>query len=168
MSHRDSHSLTALRLRNKRWYASFFLLGSIAVVAAWHWFGGDRPELLLSGMGAVGGLFYFFYRQHLDETKLFKELFFEFNERYGQLSDDLNRILFGPSDGDCSETERQVLFGYFNLCAEEYFFYRAGYIDSDVWQSWRRGMSVYFRHPRIRQLWVSDCRADSYYGFQPD
>jgi hypothetical protein len=122
---------------------------------------------LISVVGGVLGFTYFLYRQHLDEAKLFKELLAEFNPRYDALNDDLNTILFGPSDGLLCAEEREHIFGYFNLCAEEYFFYKAGYIDRCVWESWYRGMKVFFTHPRIQALWVQDCKADSYYGFRP-
>jgi hypothetical protein len=158
----------ALRLHNKRWYPIIFLVGSAVVVAAWFRFApGHRPELLLSFIGAVAGFTYFIYRQHLDETKLFKVLFVEFNERYDKLNDELNQILAGPRGGELSQKEQEFVFSYFNLCAEEYFFYKVGYIDEYVWQSWCRGMDVFFRHPRIRDLWDTDCKADSYYGFRP-
>jgi hypothetical protein len=159
----------ALRLHNKRWYPVILLVGSAVVVAAWlRFLTGHRPELLLSFIGAVAGLTYFIYRQHLYETKLFKELFVEFNARYGKLNDGLNRILVGPKRSDLSETERGLVFSYFNLCAEEYFFYKAGYIDEYVWQSWCHGMNVFFGHPQIRDLWDADCKAGSYYGFHPN
>lgn len=159
----------ALELRNKRRYPIVFLVGSTGVVALWFSFPvWHRPELLVSVMGAVGGLTYFFYRQHLDETKLFKELFIEFTGRYDKLNDRLNMILFGPREGELSEAERELLFGYFNLCAEEYLFYEAGYIDRLVWQSWKSGMDVFFAHPGIRSLWDLDSKANSYYGFHPD
>jgi 4-amino-4-deoxy-L-arabinose transferase-like glycosyltransferase len=159
----------ALKLHKKRWYPLVFLLGSIGVVAAWFVFVAERrPELLLSGIAAIAGFTYFLYRQHLDETRLFKELFVEFNARYDKLSDGLNKVLFGPREGNLSDSERKLLFSYFNLCAEEYIFYQAGYIDHHVWQSWQRGMRVFFEHPRISCLWASECQADSYYGFHPD
>jgi hypothetical protein len=94
-------------------------------------------------------------------------LFTDFNIRYDALNDELNAILFGPSDGSLSPHEREHLFKYFNLCAEEYFFYEVGYIDRHVWESWYRGMGVFFKHSRIQALWEQDCKADSYYGFRP-
>ena len=74
-----------------------------------------------------------------------------------------------PFDGDPQRFRlgREYLFSYFNLCAEEYFFYKAGYFDRRVWKSWYRGMKVFFKHPRIQALWEQDCKADSYYGFRP-
>src|SRR5712671_2027399 len=132
-----------LRLHNRRWYPLIFLIGSATAIAAWLIFPAVRqPGLLVSAIGGVAGFTYFLYRQHLDEAKLFKELFAEFNARYDALNDDLNTILFGPPEGSLSPDEREHLFSYFNLCAEEYFFYEAGYIDRRVWESWYRGMKV--------------------------
>ena len=103
----------------------------------------------------------------LTVAKLFKELFVEFNARHNALSDGLNAILFGPTEGLLSADEREHLFSFFNLCADEYFFYKTSYIDHHVWGSWYRGMNVFFKHPRIRALREQDCKADSYYGFRP-
>ncbi|HEV3254289.1 MAG TPA: hypothetical protein VG033_07765 [Candidatus Acidoferrales bacterium] len=158
----------ALKLHNRRWYLPVFLVGSATAIVVWLCFSeGRRPELLLSAIGGLAGLTYFLYRQHLDETKLFKELYTDFNKRYDSMNDHLNSILFGPPEGPLSVGERECLFSYFNLCAEEYFFYTVGYIDYRVWESWCRGMKVFFNHPRIQTLWEQDCKADSYYGFRP-
>jgi len=158
----------ALTLHNRRWYPLIFSILCATAIGAWLGFPAvHRQELLVSAIGGVAGFTYFLYRQHLDETKLFKELFAEFNYRYDALNDDLNAILFGSPEGLLSADEREHLFSYFNLCAEEYFFYRAGYIDRHVWASWYRGMKVFFKHPRIQALWEQDCKADSYYGFRP-
>jgi hypothetical protein len=138
-----------LTLHNRRYYPFIFLILFATAIAAWLRFApGHRPELLVSIVGGVVGFTYFIYRQHLDEAKLFKELFAGFNDRYDALNDHLNAILFGPHDGLLSADERERLFSYFNLCAEEYLFYKAGYIDHEVWEFWRRGMKVFFRHPR--------------------
>jgi hypothetical protein len=159
----------ALKLHNKKWYPLIFLILSVAFITTCFLLPiTHQPQLLFSGIVAIAGFVYFLYRQHLDETKLFKELFVEFNKRYDVLNDNLNTVLFGPREGELTDAEREVLFRYFNLCAEEYFFYQAGYIDHDVWKSWHTGMATFFAHPRIRKLWDGDCKADSYYGFKPD
>jgi hypothetical protein len=143
-------------------------MGCAVVIAVWFRFAaGHRPELLMSAVGGVAGFTYFLYRKHVDETKLFKELFEEFNDRYDALNDGLNAVLFGSTEGLLSAVERDHIFKFFNRCAEEYFFYKAGYIDQSVWESWSRGMKVFFEHPRIQTLWAQDSKADSYYGFKP-
>ena len=158
----------ALTLHRKRWYPFVFLGGFAIAIATWLRFDSvHRPELLVSAIGGVAGFTYFIYRQHLDETKLFKDLFTDFNKRYDALNDGLNAIRSAPITGALSTNEKEHLFTYFNLCAEEYFFYQSGYIDRRVWESWRRGMKFFFQDPRIRELWEQDCKADSYYGFRP-
>jgi hypothetical protein len=162
-------AFTPLELHTKRWYRVYFLLGLSVVTLAWLVFSrGKSPELLVSGVGAVAGFMYFIYRQHLDETKLFKELFVEFNGRYSELNEQLNAIILGPQNNDLSSSDREHLFRYFNLCAEEYFFYQAGYIDHKVWLSWKKGMKIFFGHPHVRALWKSESETSSYYGFSPD
>jgi hypothetical protein len=100
----------ALRLHNRRWYPLIFLIGSATSFAVWLCFPGvRRQELLVSAIGGFAGLTYFLYRQHLDEAKLFKELFAEFNARYDALNDDLNTILFGPRRG--REASARTWFG---------------------------------------------------------
>ena len=156
-----------LRLGNKRHYSWLFLMLALAALAtALSVPQPTRETLVLPLIGALTGFVYFLYRQHLDETRLFKELFVEFNKRYDKLNADLNRIASGPVSEPLTETETVRLFDYFNLCAEEFLFYKAGYIDEEVWQSWRRGIAVFTANPRIRNLWVQELKTDSYYGFR--
>jgi hypothetical protein len=56
------------------------------------------------------------------------------------------------------------LFDYFNLCGEEYLFYRRGYIYPEVWKSWVAGMKFYYNDPRIQNLWEEELSSESYYG----
>ena len=157
-----------MKLQNKRRYPYVFIGGCVIAFVVWYSLVADhKPEVLISMIGAVGGLTYFFYSQHLNETKLLKELTLEFNQRYASLNADLNKVLFGTREGLLSETEREVVFRYFNLCAEEYFFYTTGYVDEEVWKAWYNGMRVFFEHPKIHALWDQDCTAESYYQFRP-
>jgi hypothetical protein len=158
----------SLRLRNRKRYPYCFLALSVLAFTLWAKFlPGHPPEVLLSGLATIAGFTYFLYRQHLDETRLFKELFVEFNARYDKLCEGLNTILFGQCNDRLSAKERDLLFGFFNLCAEEFFFYNIGYIDRHVWEAWSRGMSVFFQNERIRALWDAESKTSSYYGFQP-
>jgi len=54
---------------------------------------------------------------------------------------------------------RELLFSYFNLCAEEYFFHKAGYVDQDVWKSWYRGMSVFFEFLEFANFGIVTARS---------
>jgi len=157
-----------VKLEDRKWYPYVILLIFYGVAAFWFHLGpGRQPQLLLTAVGGIAGLGYFLYRQHIDETKLFKDLFNEFNSRYDALKDHLNGMISGSPASLLSAQERDRLFAYFNLCAEEYFFYKAGYIDKRVWDSWSGGMKVFFKDQRIRKLWEEENQTGSYYGFRP-
>ena len=157
-----------LKLKNRRWYPFIFLIGSAAAIALLYALGYEKPEQLLAGVVTVAGFTHFLYRQHLDETKLFKELFVEFNRRYDEMKDGLNEIVYGTQQGEPSEPQRKLLFSYLNLCSEEYLFYEAGYIDQEVWESWREGMEDVFRRLRGSEFWKQEREKNSYYGFPLD
>jgi hypothetical protein len=157
-----------LALHNRKRYPLVLLFGFALIVVIWFCFE-DRlkPELLLTAIGGISGLTYFLYRKHIDETKLFKELFTEFNRRYDDLNDHLNAIKSEQTTRALSINEEEHLFTYFNLCAEEHFFYEAGYIDRRIWEAWNNGMRIFFSHSRIRNLWEKESKANSFYGFGP-
>jgi hypothetical protein len=120
----------------------------------------------------VGSLISFVFvvqKQTIDEAKLFKELFIEFNKRYDALNAKLNGIK-REENRPLYEIEGAVdtLFDYFNLCAEEYLFYKRGFIYPEIWESWVKGMSAYFGDSRIRSLWSEERKTESYYGFDFD
>jgi hypothetical protein len=68
-------------------------------------------------------------------------------------------------DGPFLPEEEDEFVDYFNLCAEEYMFWRAGYIDRRVWDGWRNGMRCFGRDSRVADLWNRERTSDSYYGF---
>jgi hypothetical protein len=69
---------------------------------------------------------YFVQKQKLEEIKLFKELFTEFNARYECLNDKLTDIKDDKIDD--SRLTNKILEDYFNFCSEEYLFYKEGRI----------------------------------------
>src|SRR5438477_254599 len=151
----------AFKLHRKRFFPYVFV-GLALAVAAIAIALGDKigSEWLLSVVGALAAFVYFLYQRHLEDTKLFKELFVEFNARYDKLNNELNRI---RALTELEPADTKILFDYFNLCAEEFLFYEAEYIDEKVWQSWLRGMAHYAEHPSILALWRKEVSQESYY-----
>ena len=126
----------------------------------------QSKELLLSIVGGVAAFFHFIYSQHNHNTERFMELFREFNARYDELNDKLNELASSRVEPIVEQRQLQALYDYFNLCAEEYLYFRAGYIDSGVWRSWLSGMRYYAANPEIRRVWQRELDQGSYYGFQ--
>ncbi len=107
-------------------------------------------------------------KQQLEEMRLFRELFETFNERYDSQNEELNGIFRGPPEAPVTEREIDALFNYFNLCAEEYFYFKEGFIHREVWQAWKNGMKYFRKNPRIKLQWDKELQTDSYYGINFD
>lgn len=158
--------LFAMRLNTHPWIPVILAFGYVVSFLLWSattLFG--SAEALIGLIGSWSGLGYFLYSRHLERTRFFKDLFTQFNERYDELNGPLDDIRRGDSRDELTDEERRMLVDYFNLCAEEYFFYRTGYVDSLVWQSWIRGMRDWAKVAKIRRLWAAELTGDSYYGF---
>jgi hypothetical protein len=104
-------------------------------------------------------------KQKTEELVLFKQLFTEFNERFNRMNNGLYDIMDEPEEKALSSKERKLLFDYFNLCGEEYLFYKQGYIYPEVWDAWHNGMKIFRANARIRTLWATELETFSYYGF---
>ena len=66
--------------------------------------------------------------------------------------------------GELKKKHRETLDDYFNLCAEEYLYFKKGYIDKEVWQAWCNGMWFFLQNERIRKAWEDEEKTGSYYG----
>jgi len=124
-----------------------------------------QTEVLVAAVAGSFGFLYFLRQQHMEEAKFFRDLTIEFNVRYDSLNDWLLKLR-EETEKPFSPEDKQVFIDYFNLCAEEWLFYKAGYIYKPVWQAWRNGMKQFRDDPRVRSLWLSECKTESYYGFE--
>jgi hypothetical protein len=122
--------------------------------------------IVLSAVGGILLAMYSVQKQKLEETRLLKELFMEFTSRYDKLNEDLNRILSLEPKQELTKEDIDVLYNYFNLCGEEYFYYQQGFIHPKVWKAWCNGIKIFCRNEKIGKVWAEELKNDSYYGFQ--
>jgi len=123
----------------------------------------DAPaKILLPLAGGLVGAYYFLQKQQLEELRLFERLFADFNRRYAELNERLQLLV--ADDDPLTKRDRALLEDYFNLCAEEYFYYTHGIIDPTVWRAWCRGILQYLHDDRIADFWRHEESTDSYYG----
>ena len=105
---------------------------------------------------------YFVQKQKLEEIKLFKDLFTEFNVRYDHLNGKITDIK-SKQIADPDEINK-ILDDYFNICSEEYLFYKEGRIHNQVWGSWCCGMKEHLSDAVINSYWKKAQKENSYYG----
>ena len=149
--------------RWKWWFYKHYVwigLGLAALIVKLLYDSGWKAEESIAGLVAGVGYFHFVQRQRLEEMGLFKELFTAFNARYDKLNEDLARV----QRGELTAELENKLVDYFNLCAEEYLFYKHGYILPEAWESWRKGMRQYMDVDSVHKLWELEVKTDSYYG----
>lgn len=145
--------------RNYGWLALAF--ASISVFATLRVANKYEAEIICSTIAVALGFCYFIQQQKLAETELFHKLFTDFNIRYSELNGRLSALL---PERTLSQEQTDIVVDYFNLCAEEYLFYRQGYIPQTVWRAWCRGMIWYLnRHP-FRDIWNEEVKTESFYG----
>ena len=138
------------------------VLGGLAAWTAYFLGGKDRVGLIGAAIAGTIGFFYFVQQQKLAETQLFHHLFTAFNTRYDKFNGPLAAIAI--SVDPLSNSDHNLIVDYFNLCAEEYLFYKEGYIHRDVWRSWCRGMLWYLRRHPFRDIWHEEVKTESFYG----
>lgn len=153
-------------IRLKYWFfANYWWLLAIAAVATaiiLVYF--KEPLATFAGaLGAILSVVYFVQKQKLEETKLFREIFQECNRRYDAMNE-LLEMARASDEAHLNTEETSLLVDYFNLCGEEYLYYRQGYVPPAVWEAWYLGMKIVICSPRINELWRSEKATGSYYG----
>lgn len=120
-------------------------------------------NLLVSSAGIALSFIYFTQKQKLEEIKLFKDLFTEFNKRYALQNEKLSDIKSNKNK-IAPDERNKILDDYFNICAEEYLFFKEGRIHNEVWGSWCRGMKEHLSNDIINAYWEKAQKENSYYG----
>src|SRR5690606_4699843 len=105
--------------------------------------------------------------QELQDHKWEKELFTEFNQRYDLLNGTLMEVEKLQKAGtSLSDVHRKAINDFFNLCSEEYFWYKRGRINKDIWISWHSGMNYWYNKVHIVQkMWEDEIREDSWKAY---
>ncbi len=139
-------------------------IGGVAVASYLSFIGADWKVFIT----VFGGLFTFVFlvqKHQLEEAKFANELIVRFNQRYDSLNEDLNALLqVEKAASEFTSKELDFLFDYFNLCGEEFLFFKKGYIYPEVWKSWVAGMNQFHKLDGIRELWEQELTLGSYYG----
>ena len=141
------------------WWVFCLVLLSTLAVLLWR---NEPMATVATVIGALLSLIYFVQKQKLEELRLFRELFKEFNERYDEMNEKLARIV-EVTDVEASKQEIETLIDYFNLCGEEYLYFERGYIDPAVWKAWLNGMNAIILVPRVKCVWQAEKQTNSYY-----
>jgi len=128
-------------------------------------------------LGVVGlaiTLIFSIANKNLSHQKMEKELFSEFNKRYDIFNDSLNLLDSITSLQQLKETDsliekksmHNLLIDYFNLCSEQYYWYKKKRIKKLLWKSWHSGMMHYYtKYPVVSELWEKEIKDEGYKSY---
>ena len=116
--------------------------------------------MLLSAMvTAAGGIGFVLVMLKTYKGQMNAQIFTTLNQRYDDILKDfpeeawdsrfnLDTVLPPPS-----RKLTFCAFRYFNLCSEEFYLYKRGYIRREVWEIWQGVMHSTLRSPLFRREW---------------
>lgn len=115
-------------------------------------------------LGSIA-LYFSWQQKKIAHDQMMKELFTEFNKRYDDVNQFLEEIerLYPTIDAlnlapNAVELKNRAI-DYFNLCAEEYFWYNKNRVDKEIWNSWFEGMNYWYNNvSSIKTLWEIEIR----------
>jgi hypothetical protein len=92
-----------------------------------------------------------------------------FNSRYSYQINDLLNKLRNEDNRILIDEEEFLIIDYFNLCSEEYLWYKKGRIPSEIWNAWEAGIILNLSIPQVKNLFLKETEEEgqriSYYGF---
>lgn len=110
------------------------------------------------------------HTQKMEHDRMMKDLFKEFNARYDKINHSLYEIekkYKTLQDLEKNPKLEYKLNDFFNLCAEEYFWYKKGRIDESIWNAWSDGMNDWYHGVDIiKEAWEAEIKkrgCKSYY-----
>src|SRR5690606_32708871 len=118
---------------------------------------------------------YYTHSKKIEQDRMMKELFTEFNQRYDKINNKLDKISSLSTDKwkkiktEKKERYTGVVIDFFNICAEEYHWHSEGRINGNIWASWNKGMNdIYNRSRVIQELWEEECKDGGYMSYYID
>ena len=154
-----------INVRKKFWfYEHYWWLLCIAVASAIATLlaRNEPVPTMATVVGAIFSVAYFLQKQNFEEIGLFREIFKECNARYDKMNENLAKIA-GSGDQELCTDDRLRVVDYLNLCGEEYFYFKRGYIEPSVWQAWENDMKTILAVPSIQAVWKHEKKTGSYY-----
>lgn len=127
-----------------------------------------NENVLIAICGGLVSLYFGISKVNLENDQLFKELFEKFNSRYDERLNNLINELSNDSTKELDKDERNLIIDYFNLCAEEYFWYKRNRLYSDVWIAWKSAILVNLEIRQIKAVYLKETetkeKRTSFYG----
>ena len=99
----------------------------------------NKIEVLVATIATGISLSIAYIQSRIQDDKIFKELFTEFNHRYDSYFRQELEVIVDRHNSITEplvDEDREIIIKYFNLCAEEYLWKSKHRIPQKVWVAW--------------------------------
>ncbi len=133
---------------------------------------GTEWGTVILGASVLGSTIWHNWRQSkLANDRMSKELFTEFNTRYSILNGSLEKVITYKTVQELLDSkDKQCLddvYDFFDLCAEEYYWYGKKRINKEIWLCWYTAMNRWYNdHAIIQEAWqlqINDFGKQAFY-----
>ncbi|MCB0741155.1 MAG: hypothetical protein KDB92_08935 [Chitinophagaceae bacterium] len=128
-------------------------------------------NLLFGSIGSLITIFFGYIKFQIENDTMFNQLFTDFNNRYTNKQNDLLNSLRNDDEYKFKTGEKNLIYDYFNLCAEEFLWFKKGRIPKRVWFAWENGIRENLKIPIINEMFKAEILTKegrtSFYGL-PD
>lgn len=125
-------------------------------------------KLLLGILVSIASIYFGLLKYKIENDKIFKELFTDFNNKYDSKFNDLINELKNDDRRELNQKEINLIIDYFNLCAEEFLWRQKGRIPKIVWTAWLSGILENMKIKQVRKVLKNEIASEngrkSYYG----
>jgi len=127
-------------------------------------------KVFIALLGSIISFYFGSLKMKIENDKIFKELFQEFNNKYdSSFNDLLNTLKYSKvQNKNLTEDELNCVIDYFNLCSEEYLWYSRNRIPKKVWLSWKSGILENLKIEQILKVYKTEISSEngrnSFYG----
>ena len=147
---------------------ALFLFTGICIVFKHHII---DNQLFIGVIGSIATLYFGIIKYQIENDKFRLELFKSFNDRYnGDMNDVFNSLENSSNILDPKINKELVIIDYFNLCAEEYYWYKNNRIPQNVWNAWKIGIQENLKKEGVQEIYNSEIKKfkGSYYGIEKE
>lgn len=152
----------------KRNYELFFASLGFILIIGYQFFYSLDVKIFLGLLGTVATLYFGSLKIRVENDKLFKELFQDFNSRYDIRFNDLINELKADTERKLDTKEINLVIDYLNLCSEEYLWRYKNRIPKKVWQSWKAGILENLEIKQVGDVYQNQISSEngkkSFYG----
>lgn len=131
-----------------------------------------KAEVYISVIAAILALYFGLLKHQISNDEMFLTIFSDFNSIYNNDFNDLLNELRTNVKWELTQKEVNLIIDYFNLCAEEYLWFKKGRLPKDIWNAWKAGIMENLQITQVYEIYKKEMRIDNnrkaYYGLEDE